>query len=198
MSRSTHFSPLSSLSRALFLALLLVCALVSGVPVGAALEEEDAAGTTYIFLSRHAEAVNPFEEDPRNPPLGPQGETRAQFLAHVLKDAGVTRVLSTDYRRTRSTAAPLALALGLEVEIYDAGKLAEVAAELRTAGGRIYVAGHSNTTPELVELLGGASGGEIDHRWEYDRLYSLVIRGDHVASTLIRYGDASVPSTSEH
>ena len=54
---------------------------------------------------------------------------------------------------------------------------------------RILVAGHSNTTPKLVELLGGNPGPPIDEKTEYDRLYVVVLGADGaVTTTLLRYG----------
>lgn len=173
--------------------------LLAIVLVGALAPSPAAAGSepTVVFLTRHAEAVHPYEKDPRDPPLSEVGQQRARALAHTLRDAGITRVLSTDYLRTRSTAAPLAERLGLEVEIYDASALAGVAEKLRGAGERIYVAGHSNTTPELVELLGGEGGSEIDHVWEHDRLYIVTLDGGRASTTLVRFGSPSVPPRDE-
>jgi hypothetical protein len=53
------------------------------------------------------------------------------------------------------------------------------------------VVGHSNTTTELVTLLGGDPGTEIEESSEYDRLYILTINSSGVTTLLIRYGSAS-------
>lgn len=54
--------------------------------------------------------------------------------------------------------------------------------------------GHSNTTPELVSILGGEPGPPIDEASEYDRLYVLVPapEGDTVTIRQ-RYGPAQEP-----
>ena len=44
--------------------------------------------------------------------------------------------------------------------------------------------GHSDTTPELVSLLGGESGPPIASD-EYDRIYLLTLYGDGKASTML-------------
>jgi broad specificity phosphatase PhoE len=108
-------------------------------------------------------------------------------------------VLSSDLRRTRETAAPLAAALGLEVELYDPGALEELLPVLTGAPGRTLVVGHSNTTPQLVELLGGAPGEPIDEPTEYDRLYTLVLAADaEVVTIRTRYGEpAALPGPLE-
>lgn len=154
---------------------------------------------TVVFLTRHAEAEYPYEADSRNPPLSEKGQERATALSHALSDAGITMILSTDYLRTRSTAAPLAERLGLDVESYDGGDLESAAARLRSVRGRVYVAGHSNTTPELVALLGGDPGPAIDHVWEHDRLYvvSLGEGGRFLSSVMVRFGPASKPPAEQ-
>ena len=74
--------------------------------------------------------------------------------------------------------------------IYDPQQLGDLAQALRMAEGRSLVIGHSNTTPELVEQLGGDPGPAIDEAAEYDRLYSVtLLPGEPVATVLLRYGD---------
>ena len=61
-----------------------------------------------------------------------------------------------------------------------------LAATLRSTPGRHLVVGHSNTTPALVELLGGDSGGPIDEA-EYDRFYVLTLHpGGSVTTVVLR------------
>jgi hypothetical protein len=76
-------------------------------------------------------------------------------LAAQLAPLELDHVFSTEYNRTWSTALPVAHAAGLEVEAYNPRDLAGFAAQLHTLRGRIVVVGHSNTTPMLVEALGG-------------------------------------------
>lgn len=140
---------------------------------------------TVVFLVRHAEKVDASAD----PELSQVGAERAVDLAAVLRDSGIERIHSSDYIRTRDTAAPLAVALGLEVELYDPRDLEALAVRLEEGGGRHLVVGHSNTTPNVVELLGGEPGAEIDEASEYDRLYVVTIAAGGVASTvLLRYG----------
>ncbi len=161
-----------------------------------------AHAQTVIYLVRHAEKSLTETSDPpidmaargtSDPHLDMAGRDRAQALLHVLEEAGITKVMSTDTKRTRETVAPLAEKLGLPVEIYDAGALPAFAEQLRKMSGRILVVGHSNTTPELVRLLGGDPGSPINEDYEYDRLYQVVINADgSVVSTLLRYGAISI------
>ena len=138
-----------------------------------------------VYLVRHAEKSGAG----RDPQLTDAGRQRALSLANLLRDAGITHIYSTDFIRTRDTAAPLASLLDLEIGIYDWQEINALIGSLNQAGARSLVVGHSNTTPELVELLGGEPGGAIDEASEHDRLYILTIRNPGEAETiLIRYG----------
>ena len=142
--------------------------------------------TTVVYLVRHAEKV----DDSRDPPLSAAGRERAALLAEMLRDAELTHLHSTDFERTRDTAAPIARQSDLEVRLYDPRQLEAFAAQLRATPGRHLVSGHSNTTPELVRFLGGESSDMPDP--EYDRLYVLTLEPDGGATTvLIRFGASS-------
>jgi len=144
-----------------------------------------AEDSTLVFLVRHAEKT----DEGRDPELSEAGRQRAGELAHMLRDAGIRHIHSTDFIRSRDTAAPLADLLGLDVALYDWDDPGEFARSLVQMGQRHLVVGHSNTTTELVALLGGDPGTEIEHAGEYDRLYLLTIDSDgKVTSLLIRYG----------
>ena len=105
----------------------------------------------------------------------------------LLADARIEFILSSDYHRTRDTVAPLAAALGIEVEIYDPRELPTLVERLGAREGRGVVVGHSNTTPALVELLGGDPGEPIDEM-EFDRLYIVHPDGRGNAMTVrLRY-----------
>ena len=140
-----------------------------------------------VFLVRHGEKV----DQSRDPELSPAGYIRAATLAHSLQNGQIQHVHSTDFIRTRKTAEPAAAIHGLKVEIYDPSDLKSFAKELLQKGGRHLVVGHSNTTPRMVELLGGESGEEIHEPDEYDRLYLVTIDGcGEVNTILLRYGAA--------
>jgi phosphohistidine phosphatase SixA len=121
-----------------------------------------------IILVRHAETEG---TDPDRA-LSIAGQERASRLAGLLAGQKIDRVLSTDYRRTRATAESIAAARGLTVETYDPRDLPGVAASLKAAGGTVVVVGHSNTTPELVRLLGGDPGSPMTES-DYDRIYRV-------------------------
>ena len=162
-------------------------------PVAAAQDvaNQQASGGSVIYLVRHAETAGDRAMDPSNPPLSEAGKARAVALTHALADAGLTSIHSTDLQRTRETAAPMAAATGLEVELYDPSDQSAIRAllgRLASDGGRHLIVGHSNTTPALVRMLGGDPLSPIAES-EYDRLYVVSIAASgEVLSTLLRYG----------
>ena len=144
---------------------------------------------TVIHLLRHAEKVFPM---PPNPPLSETGKARAIQLANILANSEITNIYSTNFKRTLETVQPLAEALNLKIESYNPRALDDFARQLRTKPGRHLVVGHSNSTPELVTLLGGEAGPDIDEKREFDRLYILVLdAGGNTTTIQQRYG---VPS----
>ncbi len=148
--------------------------------------------TVVVYLVRHAEKADDGTNDP---PLTIAGQIRGQTLSRLLGDAGISSVYSTDYKRTRETTRPLSEAMGLEVKLYSPRDLQTLAEEIRATSGHHLVVGHSNTTPGLVELLGGDRQGEIDEL-EYDRLYMLILEpGRPTVSVLLRYGEPFVAGT---
>ena len=168
------------------LALGLAFSLMPTATVQAAPQESE----TVIILVRHAETEFPADaEDPRNPFLHEVGLAQAARLAEQLAPAGLDRVFSTEYRRTWSTATPAAHAVGVEVEAYDPRDLPGFAEQLKTMQGRILVVGHSNTTPMLVEALGGDPGEPIDERMEFNRLYTLTWSDDGLTTVEEHYGE---------
>jgi broad specificity phosphatase PhoE len=138
-----------------------------------------ARAETVVVLVRHGEKV----DESRDADLSAAGRARALALAAMLEDAGIEAVYSTDYVRTRETARPTANRFSKPVEIYDGDGLAAFAEALRARGGRVLVVGHSDTTPELVQHLGGNPGPPIASD-EYDRMYVVTLSADGKASTL--------------
>lgn len=157
-------------------------------PANAATSDIDPAARhpVVIYLVRHAEKASSDKDSE----LTKAGRARALALARTLGDAGIETIHSTDFKRTRETAAPLAERLGLEIRIYDWDEMEALATDLLCAGGRHLVVGHSDTTPELVGLLGGEPGPAVDERGEYDRLYVVTVGPDGTVTTiLLRYGE---------
>lgn len=174
------------------MASVLLVALTLPIRAGAEADSSDllTGAPTVVYLLRHAEAGQPpYGESSPDPSLVTRGSQRAEQLVHLLADAGVTRIFSTEYRRTQETVKPLSQQLGLEVEPYDPRALEEFARRLRSMRGRVVVSGHSNTTPALVRFLGGDPAEPIDEKSEFDRLYVVLLRPAEPTTTiLLRYG----------
>lgn len=169
---------------------LAVCLLVTGWAAPIAAQETESS---VVYLVRHAEKA---DDDPQDPTLSPEGLERVEELVRLLADVPFTNVFSTPYHRTRLTAAPIAEPRGLEVQEYSpfGEELAAFVETLRTTPGHHLVSGHSNTTPGLVEALGGDPISPIEED-EYDRLYIVTVAPDGtVSSTLIRFGEAWDPA----
>lgn len=129
-----------------------------------------------VFLVRHAEKqVADTRAD--DPDLTPCGKRRAEHIAAMLELIPVQRIYSSDYRRTRSTAQPMAAFRELELVLYKPGQLAETADLLLSRGEDAVVVGHSNTTGVLAGILAGIPGAAFDEA-VYDRLYQVVVTGE--------------------
>lgn len=138
------------------------------------------ADPAIVYVVRHAEKTG----NDGDPDLTARGHARAASIAAILKKAGIGRVYTTRTARTRQTAAPMASSLGIAAREYDARQPAPMVAEVRAAGGRTLVVGHSNTVPQLVSLFGGTPGPDIGDD-EYDRLYQLLIGADGSVTTVL-------------
>ena len=144
------------------------------------------AQNTTVILVRHAEKV----DDSGDPVLSVAGDARARELANVLADAGVTAILTTQYLRTRQTAAPLGERVGIVpvvVAASGAAHAADVAARVRehAPGGTIVVVGHSNTVPAIIRALGGPAVQIADG--EYHHLFVLTLADSGVRLIRSRY-----------
>ena len=143
----------------------------------------DETGYT-LYLVRHAEKQN---DGTRDPALTGAGEKRAEHLARWLLDKGIQNVWSSDYKRTRSTASPLAKQLKLELQIYDPRKLDVLAGQLKSTANNSLVVGHSNTTPELARQLCECTIADMDES-EYDRLIEISVGGGGVDVEVLKQG----------
>jgi broad specificity phosphatase PhoE len=129
-----------------------------------------ASAQATIFIVRHAEKADATKD----PDLSPAGRARAETLAKVLKDANITAIYVTEFKRTHETAAPLAHALGIEVTMVPAATTADLATKLKSASGNVLVVGHGNTIPDLMKALGIAAPLNLTDA-DYDNLFIVVL-----------------------
>lgn len=161
-----------------------------GVVMVAAWMAPSVAEAQMVIVVRHAERADGGTAAPgtamtgaNDPELSAAGKARAQALAAMLKDAGVTAIYTTEYTRTKDTAAPLAAALKVTAEIVSARDQAALISKIKAhSAGAVLVVGHSNTVPTIIKALGGADVTLAET--EYDSLFFVAPGG---VTTRIRF-----------
>ena len=174
-------------------ATLALLALVSVAPAA------PFAPATVVLLVRHGEKA-PGSGDV---PLSAEGEARATALAQVGRVAGVQVIITTQFARTRGTAAPLATTLNLTPDVIAAqsdvrSHAAAIADAIRQkhAGRTVLVVGHSNTIPPIVAALGGERFRDLCDP-EYDALFIVVLSDQGPVRTVKSRFGAPTPVGAE-
>jgi broad specificity phosphatase PhoE len=150
-----------------------------------------AAQNATVVLVRHAEKADASAD----PVLSGAGKVRALALADALADAGVGAIITTQFQRTRLTAAPLGERVGVTPAVVAAASgrdhAEDVAAKVRelAESGTVVVVGHSNTVPAIVKALGGPDVGAIDDS-SYDNLFVVTITEAGARVIRTRFGAA--------
>lgn len=127
-----------------------------------------------VILTRHAEradgAATMGSSDPK---LSAAGTERAAKLAAMLSDANIGAIFTTEYTRTKDTAAPLALKIKVTSEVVSASQMDALIAKIKSLPeATVFVVGHSNTVPMIIKALGGPDVSIGDN--EYDNLFFFV------------------------
>lgn len=139
-----------------------------------------ASAQTAVFIVRHAERADAVSGGSQmmtsDPELSEAGRARAQSLAAALKDAGITAIYTTEYKRTQQTAEPLATALGVKVTTVPARDLPALIEKLKAGTGNALVVGHSNTVGDVIAGLGVAEAVKLRDE-DYDNLFIVVPGG---------------------
>lgn len=130
-----------------------------------------APGQSTIFLVRHAEKAAAGGADPD---LSEAGRARAESLATVLKDAGISVIFATELKRTQQTASPLSKSLRLDPVVIPANDSATLITRLRSTPANALVVGHGNTIPDLIKKLGITEPINIAEN-DYDNLFVVVL-----------------------
>lgn len=134
-----------------------------------------------IYIVRHAEK----QLEGNDPELAYVGGVRAKKLAQILQDQQIKHVFSTDFKRTRLTAEPTALAAGLEIQSYDPKNSEAFAEQLRGLEGNVLVVGHSNTVSQLANSFVGEGEKYADLTdLEYDFIYVVTLESN--SSSVVR------------
>jgi broad specificity phosphatase PhoE len=122
---------------ALFLLLFVSVSIASAQPV--------------VVLVRHAEKA---ANDGSDPDLSSAGRARAVALARILKDAGITAIFTTEFKRTQETAAPTATSAQVQPTVVAAKDTMALVAKLYQLNGNALVVGHGDTIPNIIKALG--------------------------------------------
>ena len=138
-----------------------------------------------IILTRHAnyDIIPGVANDKL--PLNAAGQAGAAELARVLGAAGVTAIFTSEYQRTKETAAPLAAALGLSVQSLPAASSAPFATAALSgpSGPVVLIVGHSDSVPELIAALGAPYTGPTVLPG-FDNLFIVTVGTSNQASTV--------------
>jgi len=126
-----------------------------------------------IFVVRHAEKANTTDKDPD---LSPEGQKRANALAHILRDSQIASIFVTELKRTQETAAPTATAARVAPTVVPANDIAGLVGKLRALNGNALIVGHGNTIPDLLKAVGIATPVSIPDD-DYTEIF-VVLVGD--------------------
>lgn len=163
-----------------FVALFIVFGMLIGFEAPSYADDD-----TVIYLVRHSEKLSGSD-----PALSELGIARTAALAGRLKEAGIAHVFSSDFKRTRMTATPVAEQSNVDVTIYNVRALRQFVTELeafaKPAKGNILVVGHSNTTPVVASFLTKTEFPMLNED-QYDHLYVVRQNEEGSFSATIEY-----------
>ena len=152
-----------------------------------------ASAQQSIIIVRHAER----EAGDGDVRLSEAGRQRAERLAGILKDAGITHIFVSDLRRTLETAQPLARVRNISpsrIAIPSRGRGKIEPSELQVRAtlmaisklprtAVVLVVAHSNTVPTFLTRLGYGPRIEIPDA-EYDNLFVITPRATRAPAVI--------------
>lgn len=179
---------LAQLSRPLariVLGLDLVVVLFAASPAPISAQQAEASQITTVLLVRHADRNN-------DDSLNPEGLERARELVHELEKAGIKAIFATDTQRSQQTAEPLAQHLNLAPTSYES--IQDLVSQILSQynGQAVFVVGHSNTLPLIVQAFGGNPDNCQLSDNEYDNLCMITVSASDQANVInLQYGKPS-------
>src|SRR5438046_7319024 len=117
---------------ALFILLFVSVPIVSAQPV--------------VVIVRHAEKAANGGNDPD---LSSAGRARADALARILKNSGITAIFTSEFKRTQESAAPIATSTQLTLTVVAAKDTAALVAKSHQLNGNALVVAHGDTIPNI-------------------------------------------------
>ena len=138
-----------------------------------------------FYLIRHAEKVR-VDKSENNPALNEKGILRAQNWKNYFLDKEISKIYSTDYKRTIRTVQPLAINNNIETVIYSTSDFKFDDFIKSNIGENTLVVGHSNTIPDFVnELINEEYYTQIDDL-NNSNLYVVSICDSKITHKLIK------------
>jgi phosphohistidine phosphatase SixA len=110
-----------------------------------------ASAQPIVVIVRHGEKAT---EGGNDPDLSSAGRARADALARILKDSGITAIFTTEFKRTQETAAPTATSVQVTPTVVATKDTAALVAKLHQLNGNALIVGHGNLIPDIIKALG--------------------------------------------
>ncbi len=150
-----------------------------------------AADQGTIFIVRHAEKLSTAPDAL----LSAAGHRRANCLAHLLGEANIQTIFTSNIRRTHQTASPLAKERHLTIQIILKTNPDELVEKAKAAAqnGDVLIVAHQETVADIVQRLGGGTIPRVGPN-EFDRLTILHLKPSGATVTVLRYCDCGVPA----
>jgi broad specificity phosphatase PhoE len=148
-----------------------------------------------VYIVRHAEKASAPANDP---PLTAVGQQRALALRDSLRGKEIGLMYSTNTLRTRSTAEPLAQAIGVPIKPYSTDTLWEMARHLaKLHRTNALVVGHSNTLLPLLDQLPVTHQKKEIPESDYDNLFVVTVKRRFLRPPLIRLQEKTYGALAE-
>ena len=138
-----------------------------------------------FYLIRHAEKIRTNKSD-RDPALNKKGIIRAMNWKEYFIDKEISKIYSTNYKRTLETVKPLQEEIGLSAILYSPSSIDYMDFIASNKGEVILIVGHSNTIPNFVnELINDQVYAQIDD-FNNSNLYIVNMCDSNISHRLIK------------
>ena len=138
-----------------------------------------------FYLIRHAEKVRINKTD-KDPALNEKGMIRALNWRDFFIDKDISKIYSTNYKRTLETVKPIEVAMDLTAILYSPSSIDYKNFISSNKGEIVLVVGHSNTIPDFVnELINDQVYSQIDDL-NNSNLYIVSLCGSNISHRLIK------------
>ena len=138
-----------------------------------------------FYLIRHAEKVRINKTD-KDPALNEKGMIRALNWRDFFIDKDISKIYSTNYKRTIETVKPIKEELGLNTILYSPSNIDYKNFISSNKGEIVLVVGHSNTIPDFVnELVNDQVYSQIDDL-NNSNLYIVSLCESNISHRLIK------------